>query len=337
MSPGALHALLSGRFRSWDALAASDPVGDPSATRTVYTAVVVLVVLGVVLAALAGWILRRTRPEPELLAPLEEMDTRRWRRLDPATQRRLLDVARPDGAVPLVPSMSEPDIDIEFMSNRPVTGFEDLAEERVVAEEDPADAPHDGTGGESEDRPAAGVDAHVDAPPGSDTGSNEVGTLEPPTAGAATTPDRSVLVPARSASDVAVTEGLGPAAAAPVEAVVEVEDDDTAPSGDGRPVVRIGPRPDEDGRMRQPRPSVIEVEERQSQIDDVPLAGWSESFVEPEHIDVPDEDAETDEHDRPDEIADRARILSDPTLFDAGSVSVVPGEGLLRRSGKQPD
>ncbi|MDG1265505.1 MAG: hypothetical protein P8O03_04205, partial [Ilumatobacter sp.] len=64
--------------------AAPTVVGDPSATRTVYIAVVLLIMLGIALATLVGWLWSRTRAELELFAPLEEMETRSWRKQDPA-------------------------------------------------------------------------------------------------------------------------------------------------------------------------------------------------------------------------------------------------------------
>ncbi len=109
-------------------LLASASVGDPSATRTVYISVIVLLVLGVALAALAVWLWRRTRPEPQLLAPLEEMDTRAWRKQDPAGQRRALDASRPPGARPVRREVAEPDMDTEFAEPRPVVSFDDLAD-----------------------------------------------------------------------------------------------------------------------------------------------------------------------------------------------------------------
>ncbi len=104
-------------------------VGDPAATRTVYATVVVLAVLGVALLALSLWILRRTRPEPELLAPLEAMNTRGWRNLDPAAQRRRLDESRPAGAVPLRREASVPNVDDAFAVIAPVESFDDLTED----------------------------------------------------------------------------------------------------------------------------------------------------------------------------------------------------------------
>lgn len=73
-------------------------VGDPSATRTVYLTTVLLVLLGLALAALAWWLVRRTRPEPELFAPLEQMESRAWRKLNDDERRESLDAVRPLGA-----------------------------------------------------------------------------------------------------------------------------------------------------------------------------------------------------------------------------------------------
>ena len=103
-------------------------VGDPDATRTVYTTIVILALLGVALLALAVWVFRRTRPESELLAPLETMQTREWRKLDPAAQRRLLDEARPTGAAPLKREASKPVVDSSFATVAPNRSFEDLSD-----------------------------------------------------------------------------------------------------------------------------------------------------------------------------------------------------------------
>ena len=60
---------------------------------------------------LAIWLFRLTRPDKELLAPLEVMGERKWRRADPVWQRRRLDEVRPDDAQPLQPSAAPPDFD----------------------------------------------------------------------------------------------------------------------------------------------------------------------------------------------------------------------------------
>jgi hypothetical protein len=101
-------------------------VGDPDGTRAVTAIVALLVVLGVGLAMLAVWLFRVTRPDPEVLAPLEVMGERRWRRADPVWQRRRLDEVRPDGAEPLQPSAAPPDLDEAFDLGPAATGFDDL-------------------------------------------------------------------------------------------------------------------------------------------------------------------------------------------------------------------
>jgi outer membrane biosynthesis protein TonB len=102
-------------------------VGDPSRTRTVYAAVLFLVALAIVLVVVAMWLVRVTRPDPEVLAPLELMGTRSWRRADPVGQRRLLDDARPAGAQPLDPAAPPPSTDAAFDAGPTVIGFDDLA------------------------------------------------------------------------------------------------------------------------------------------------------------------------------------------------------------------
>ena len=123
---------------------ATASVGDPSATRTVYVTVVLLVALAVALAALAVWLFRRTRPEPQLLAPLEEMDSRAWRRQDPAGQRRALDASRPPGARPVQRAAAEPAVDTEFATQRPVQSFDDLSDDSTSNGSDGGDDAHDG-------------------------------------------------------------------------------------------------------------------------------------------------------------------------------------------------
>lgn len=101
-------------------------VGDPDGTRTVTSIVVLLVALGIALVMLAIWLYKSTRPDPELLAPLEVMGERKWRRGDPMWQRRRLDEIRPSGAVPLEPSIAPPDIDEAFAQGPSARGFDDL-------------------------------------------------------------------------------------------------------------------------------------------------------------------------------------------------------------------
>ena len=100
---------------------------DPGSTRLVYAMVIGLVVVGVALVLLGVWLVRQTRYDPPVLAPLERMGDDSWRTTDPATQRRILDEVRPEGAEPLATGTAPPTLDAEFESDhRPVPEFDDL-------------------------------------------------------------------------------------------------------------------------------------------------------------------------------------------------------------------
>lgn len=135
-------------------------IGDPAGTRTVTAIVALLVALGLALLMVAVWMFRRTRPDPELLAPLEAMGERKWLRRDPVWQRRRLDELRPNGARPLDPSAAPPDVDEAFDRGHPAAaGFEDLQDQSVPPEGEPVDPfarpPVDPTptGGEAQELP----------------------------------------------------------------------------------------------------------------------------------------------------------------------------------------
>ena len=119
-------------------------VGDPDGTRTITSIVVLLIALGLGLVLLAIWMWRSTRPDPELLAPLEAMGDRKWRRRDPVWQRRRLDELRPEGAQPLVASAAPPEVDESFDAGPSVSGFDDLNGERI--ETVPTSAPPPSSG-----------------------------------------------------------------------------------------------------------------------------------------------------------------------------------------------
>ena len=101
-------------------------IGDPDGTRTVTSIIALLVALGLGLAMVAVWLHRTTRPDPELLAPLEVMGERKWRRADPVAQRRTLDAVRPAQARPLEPSVAPPAFDAAFDAGPTGAGFDDL-------------------------------------------------------------------------------------------------------------------------------------------------------------------------------------------------------------------
>ena len=129
------------RVTTFPILATPATIGDPDGTRTVTSIIVLLVAIGLALVLLAVWIYRTTRPDPELLAPLEAMGKRSWRRGDPVWQRRRLDELRPRGAKPLAPSVAPPELDSSFDAGPSAPGFDDLrASDRAPDEpEDEAD------------------------------------------------------------------------------------------------------------------------------------------------------------------------------------------------------
>lgn len=102
--------------------------GDIESTRLVYAMVIGLAAIGALFVFLGIWVIRQTRVDLEMLAPLERMGDRDWRKSDPASQRRSLDEVRPDGAEPIQPEPHRPRVDAEFgQSDRPVESFADLA------------------------------------------------------------------------------------------------------------------------------------------------------------------------------------------------------------------
>ena len=123
-------------------------IGDPDGTRTVTSIIALLVALGLGLAMLAVWLYRTTRPDPELLAPLEVMGDRKWRRSDPVAQRRTLDAVRPKQAQPLEPSVAPPDLDESFDAGPTAGGFDDLH-----ADADPDEGPDADAGPREYDPP----------------------------------------------------------------------------------------------------------------------------------------------------------------------------------------
>jgi hypothetical protein len=136
----------------------ASPIGDPDSTRTVLAVIALLVVMGVGLVMLAFWLRRETRPDPELLAPLELMDQRAWRNGDPVWQRRRLDEVRPPGAVPLTRAAAPPTVDESFDAGPTAGGFDDLhqpegdaaIDEAVDGEPDAVDGDAGGDGSATE-------------------------------------------------------------------------------------------------------------------------------------------------------------------------------------------
>jgi hypothetical protein len=120
-------------------LALLGSVGDPEGTRIVTSIIVLLVAIGLALVMLAIWLFRTTRPDPELLSPLELMGERKWRRADPVWQRRHLDENRPRGANPMQPSIAPPAIDMAFDEGPSALGFDDLHDARLASQDQDRD------------------------------------------------------------------------------------------------------------------------------------------------------------------------------------------------------
>jgi FtsZ-interacting cell division protein ZipA len=99
--------------------------------------VIGLVAIGVALVLLGVWLVRQTRPDLEVLAPLERMGDGEWKKRDPSTQRRMLDEVRPDGARPLTPEPKPPPVDAEFEADHPVASFSDLGPGLAAEQKDP--------------------------------------------------------------------------------------------------------------------------------------------------------------------------------------------------------
>jgi hypothetical protein len=118
--------------------------GDPSSSRLVYSMVIGLIVIGVLLVVLGVWIIRQTRVDLDVLAPLERMGDGDWKKRDRSTQRRMLDEVRPDGARPLAPAKRPPSLDDEFeLAAHPVTSFSDLGPGVPSEERDPTPVGND--------------------------------------------------------------------------------------------------------------------------------------------------------------------------------------------------
>lgn len=139
-------------------------IGDPDGTRTITAIIALLVAIGLALVLLAVWVFKATRPDRELLAPLEVMGERSWRRKDPVWQRRRLDEVRPPGAHPLVSIAAPPELDESFEAGPAASGFDDLrdAEPRSVGSDRPARPP------EETDEPAAAPRTPDATPVGAD-------------------------------------------------------------------------------------------------------------------------------------------------------------------------
>jgi hypothetical protein len=213
--------------------------GDPSSSRLVYSMVIGLVVIGVLLVVLGIWIIRQTRVDLDVLAPLERMGDSEWKKRDRSTQRRMLDEVRPEGARPLAPATQPPSLDDEFeLAEHPVTSFSDLGPGVPSEERDPTPVGSDvepviESVAEPEAEPvidAAEPDAETEAEP--DAGTDAETWAEPD----AETEAEPVIEPVADAdADPATASVVEPDGEAVVESEAEaVVEPDAEPAPDPR-------------------------------------------------------------------------------------------------------
>lgn len=119
----------------------SDTVNDANSTRNVYLLAAGLAVLGIALVIITVWFWRSTHHDPELLAPLEIMGARRFRRLEGGVQREMLDQSRPADAKPMrwrvrrgvASDEPEPEIDLRENARNAPAGYDDLLDPALIA------------------------------------------------------------------------------------------------------------------------------------------------------------------------------------------------------------
>lgn len=115
----------------------ADSINDADSTRKVYILAAGLAALGIVLIAMTVWFWRSTRHDPELLAPLETMGSRRFRKMDDGSKRQLLDAVRPADAKPMRwgvvrgSATAEPEVDLSAIRRAAVSGYDDLRDPAV--------------------------------------------------------------------------------------------------------------------------------------------------------------------------------------------------------------
>jgi hypothetical protein len=116
----------------------ADSINDADSTRKVYLLAAGLAALGIILIAMTVWFWRSTRHDPELLAPLETMGSRRFRKLDDGSKRQLLDAVRPADATPMRwgvvrgSATAEPEVDLAAIRHATVRDYDDLRDPVAV-------------------------------------------------------------------------------------------------------------------------------------------------------------------------------------------------------------
>lgn len=117
----------------------ADSINDASSTRKVYLLAAGLALLGIALVLVTVWFWRSTRHDPELLAPLEVMGARRFRRLESSAQQQTLDRSRPADAKPMRwgvvrgEASSDSEIDLRESTRAVPGGYDDLRDPALIA------------------------------------------------------------------------------------------------------------------------------------------------------------------------------------------------------------
>lgn len=106
-------------------------VGDTGSSVVVLVVAMALVAAGVALTGITVWFWRSTRPDPEALAPLVVMSSKRWRLGNPIERRQALDVARPGLTVAVLEPVADESLTDESRAADAVT--QTPAADEVVA------------------------------------------------------------------------------------------------------------------------------------------------------------------------------------------------------------
>lgn len=96
-------------------------VGDTGSSVVVLVVAMALVAAGVALTGITVWFWRSTRPDPEALAPLVVMSSKRWRLGNPIERRQALDVARPGLTVAVLEPVADESLTDESRAADAVT------------------------------------------------------------------------------------------------------------------------------------------------------------------------------------------------------------------------
>lgn len=119
-------------------------ITDPGNARTMYLAAAGLALLGVTIAAITVWWWRSSAVDHPTLAPLEVMGLRRWLGATYTERQRLLEEARPAGALGLAERPNPEEVDISDRVGGEDAWLDELRSEASVNSVDGVDG-HEGS------------------------------------------------------------------------------------------------------------------------------------------------------------------------------------------------